>query len=374
MDCKKTVERRMKMKTISKMIFSMLVVFALFYPDSESHAATDKEGLQYLDINEVDPKPYYSWGDNPTITVLDNGLVLSVSEYKGDLTYTLGEFYEGEIYWTFPEAYDTGREPEILTLDDGELLEVHISHRSFDIYYNLGRFNEETNDIDWYSVGNFLVGTAKVGFDKLGLAQTFDGEIALTHKEFSPFIVAPYVMRVLEYTGDGDDRKIKDVFDETIDLGTQLSITDYRNASTSGTSGVLEVHQSDSLFNNHLYYRFGNIKPANGIGMNAPHRFDDHGKDPVALQLDNEIYLTMFEGTRGDNNPTWYRTGELSGAEIKWTSTTYSQFNGTNNDVVQLQNGLLLNVHKDPDGPSLRYVLGTWDYEAQRVWWWTNGL
>ncbi|MEW9503411.1 hypothetical protein [Jeotgalibacillus marinus] len=60
--------------------------------------------------------------------------------------------------------------------------------------------------------------------------------------------------------------------------------------------------------------------------------------------------------------------------DIKWTSSTFTQFNGTDNAVIQLQNGYLLNVHKDPNGPSLRYVIGTWDEEADRVWWWTNGL
>ncbi|MEW9503410.1 hypothetical protein [Jeotgalibacillus marinus] len=158
------------MKTISKLIISLFMMISIFNP-IESHAATNKIKLEYLDINEVDPKPYYSWGDNPSVTVLDNGLVLSVSDYLGDLTYTLGEYYNGEVYWTFPVAYDTGTDPSVITLDDGELLEIHFDPRGVDnIYYNLGRY--ENGKINWYSIGNKIVDTVQARDDNITVTQS----------------------------------------------------------------------------------------------------------------------------------------------------------------------------------------------------------
>ncbi|MEW9503339.1 hypothetical protein [Jeotgalibacillus marinus] len=336
------------MKTVSTFITSLLVLFYLFNP-IKSYASTDKVELDYLDINEVDPKPYYSWGDNPTITVLDNGLVLSVSEYKGDLTYTLGEFYEGEIYWTFPVGYDTGKNPSVTTMDNGDVIEIHMGPIFTSLYYNLGRY--EDGKINWYSIGNKYDSGRDPNITVLST-----GNIVSLQRDSgsynSSYVVGTY--------NDG-----------SINWDDQF----YRygnNSHTSGNASLTELNDGRILGshenNGNLEYIIGNL-----TNWNSPTIYEWYGRDPVSLQLDNGMILTMFEGTRGES-PTWYKTGELNGDEIKWTSSTFTQFNGTDNDVVQLQNGLLLNVHKDPNGPSLRYVLGTWDAEANRVWWWVNGL
>ncbi|MEW9503453.1 hypothetical protein, partial [Jeotgalibacillus marinus] len=61
------------------------------------------------------------------------------------------------------------------------------------------------------------------------------------------------------------------------------------------------------------------------------------------------------------------------GSSIEWTTNTYHQFDGKNNDVVQLQNGLFLNVHEDHDSDDINYVLGK--YDGERVDWdWTNDV
>ena len=124
-----------------------------------------------------------------------------------------------------------------------------------------------------------------------------------------------------------------------------------------------------------LWYKIGQYDTSVTGRMNwgQSFKYEDNGKDPVALQLDNDLILTMFEGTRG-NSPTWNRVGELEGDKINWTTNTYTEFNGRDNDVVQLKNGLMLNVHQSPDDDTLWYVLGRWKPESNRVVWWPENL
>ncbi|MEW9503409.1 hypothetical protein [Jeotgalibacillus marinus] len=344
------------MKRFSKLIIYSIMMISIFIP-IESYAATNKVELEYLDINEVNPNPYYSWGDNPAVTVLDNGLILSVSDYKGDLTYTLGEYYNGKVYWKFPEAYDTGKKPSITTLDNGDVMEVHQGNGFMSgLFYNLGRY-DENNNIDWYSVGNLL----NPLYGGESSIESVDGTQVIAFQ--NPYNEIEYIMGVYE------DRD----FQVKSEGHGGLSYFSVTPNITKVDNKIIDFHKS--YWNDGLWYTFAginhdyfNLSPRDSV------KFDDHGKDPVGLQLDNGIILTMFEGTRGGNSPTWYRTGELEDDTIRWTSSTFAQFDGTDNDVVQLKNGYLLNVHKDPNGPSLRYVIGTWDEEANRVWWWINGL
>lgn len=59
---------------------------------------------------------------------------------------------------------------------------------------------------------------------------------------------------------------------------------------------------------------------------------------------------------------------------MEWTTNTFNEFNGRQNDVVQLDSGFLLNVHQSPDDDSLWYVLGEFDEKLERVVWRTDTL
>ena len=133
---------------------------------------------------------------------------------------------------------------------------------------------------------------------------------------------------------------------------------------------ALETHRAE--WNNQIWYRMATLDFDEDYNVTTNWsdsiKIDEEGYHPVSLHLDNDLILTMWQETSSDK--TWYKTGELNGNEIEWTSGTVSEFKGKSNDVVQLKSGHLLNVHEDPDSNNLVYKLGRWKEESNRVVFW----
>ncbi|MEW9503396.1 hypothetical protein, partial [Jeotgalibacillus marinus] len=90
--------------------------------------------LQILEENNGNITGASDWlttGENPSITVLNNGLVLMVNDNGGKLEYKLGEYYDFRVYWTQAREYGGGN----------------------DLYYSLGRYTDKA--IHWYSKDNY---------------------------------------------------------------------------------------------------------------------------------------------------------------------------------------------------------------------------
>ncbi|MEW9503393.1 hypothetical protein, partial [Jeotgalibacillus marinus] len=139
------------MKTFTKILIALLMIFTLNTPVGAS-ASTENVTLEYLDIDELSSSDNYANGENPSITVLDNGLVVSVNDKDGKTSYQLGEYEDDQIFWTHPVEYGGGEKPTIATLTNGNIIEVH-EGGNHELHYNLGRY--EDGKIDWYSVNNY---------------------------------------------------------------------------------------------------------------------------------------------------------------------------------------------------------------------------
>ncbi|MEW9502892.1 hypothetical protein [Jeotgalibacillus marinus] len=337
---------------------SMLVPHEVSASEEKSAFKLGKEfGLEILSDVLVNPDPEYSRGNSPAITVLDNGLVVAIKEYDLKLYYQFGEYNDGKMYWSYPKEYDTGFSPTASTLPNGHIIDIHLGHYwKQKLFYNLGRYDEKTGEIDWYSVGNFYNEHAK----DPSMTVLANGDVLEVHENGSD------MSNNLYYNlGRYKDGKIEwNSLGNKYDAGRTPSITALDNGS------VLEVHKSQ--WNNGLWYSTG-TQNGNSFDFTDSSNYEDHGRDPVSLQLDNGLILTMFEGTRG-HHPTWNRMGQVNGDKIEWTTNTFTEFNGRDNDVVQLQNGLMLNVHQSPDDDTLWYVLGRWKPESNRVVWWPENL
>ncbi|MEW9503405.1 hypothetical protein, partial [Jeotgalibacillus marinus] len=346
------------------------------YDEEENRVDWRDNPLEYLDINEVSTDINYHRGEryidvlSPSITVLDNGLVLAVSytnhEVSGskDLWYQLGEYYDYQMYWTDPVQYDTGHRPSVATLPNGEILEVHDNHGN--LYFNRGKF--ENGEIDWFSIGN------KYDTGNSADVEILDnGDIVEVHQGG--------ILNETVYYNYGHQTENGSIWWDTIgekyDGGYRPNI-----ASLKG-GYVLETHVSNSKTNSHLWKNVGFTQNQTinwYSGENQKFEFND-SSNPVSLQLDNGFILTMFDNKK--TGTTWnYMSQLLSnigngplGQDYyhRWEGNTYSEFDGENNDVVQLQNGYLLNVHEVHDSDiGLRYVLGRYKYEqSNRVVWWT---
>ncbi|MEW9503428.1 hypothetical protein [Jeotgalibacillus marinus] len=68
----------------------------------------------------------------------------------------------------------------------------------------------------------------------------------------------------------------------------------------------------------------------------------------------------------------WQQIGTMNGDRDKiiWNAAPVHQLDGSRNDIVQLQNGLLLNVRQADYDNVLLYSLGEWDDETNQVVWW----
>ncbi|MEW9503437.1 hypothetical protein, partial [Jeotgalibacillus marinus] len=147
------------METFVKFFISLLLLFTLHTPVG-LYASTEEEQIEHLDINEVLSNDSYTMGENPAITVLDNGLVVSVQADENHLTYSLGEYNEDShsMYWTKSFQYGemiTGGNPSSISIDtlpNGDVIQVY---EFVDIiFYSLGRYEE--GKINWYSMNNYF--------------------------------------------------------------------------------------------------------------------------------------------------------------------------------------------------------------------------
>ncbi|MEW9503427.1 hypothetical protein, partial [Jeotgalibacillus marinus] len=134
------------MKKIIKLFMASLLIFTLYTPTG-SHAseASNEEGFAYTD------------GEDPSIAVLDDGLVVSVQLEENQLTYSLGEYKGnteyGYMHWNdsvpYGDIYNDEKPSSIsiATLPNGDVIQVY--ELLDKIYYSLGRYEE--GKINWYS-------------------------------------------------------------------------------------------------------------------------------------------------------------------------------------------------------------------------------
>ncbi|MEW9503418.1 hypothetical protein [Jeotgalibacillus marinus] len=317
------------------------------------------------------PDHGYASGNNPAITGLNNGLVVAIKDDGGHLSYQIGEYANDKMYWTVPVNYDTGKKPSVTTLPNGEIVEFHEDPTGKYLFYNLGRFDSISRSIDWYSVGNRYSTTVEnKTTPSVAVVGKNNPKLALAFNE----TFFPFSQRLLynQFSINGSYTSSDGNWGVMNSSGKNPSITPaHKYIPYQGDFyGAYEFHEDGSnVVYQYMSYVGGNLSP-NGI----THTYD-LGKDPVGLQLDNGKILTMFEGNRGDNNPTWHYTGDITGSNtISWSSSSVTEFNGQKNDVIQLNNGLLLNVHEDPNSNKLRYLLGRWEDAQNRVVWWTDDL
>ncbi|MEW9502167.1 hypothetical protein [Jeotgalibacillus marinus] len=326
-----------------------------------------REELRYLNTVETDPDPIYSRGYNPAVTVLVNGLVVAIKDYQGKLSYQVGEEKDGVMYWTYPEEYDTGKNASITTWQSYQVMEIHEGESVFDsnVYYNLGRYTDN-GSIDWYSVGNVYSTDAY----HPTITALYGAQFVVSHQN-----LFNNLYNGVAFYDSVETRDIKWVQQgNRYDTGRTPSLTAITPEFESPwivKTHVLEMHQSHA--NNGLWYRIANIPIKDGIEEWGPSVKFDNGHDPVAVQLNNGHILTMFEGASG-NNPTWNRIGKVVDDKIEWTTNTYTEFNGTKNDVVQLgsayvPNDFILNVRQSPDDNVLLYTLGKWNEGSKRIEW-----
>ncbi|NQZ10865.1 MAG: hypothetical protein HRT35_27245 [Algicola sp.] len=98
-------------------------------------------------------------GNHPAITLSKSGKIIITyhSSNKDKLCYKVGEFnYDTHtVNWLIEEkAYDTGKMPSIAITETNKLVEVHSNRAEKELYYCLGKLDEEHNNINWYSIGN----------------------------------------------------------------------------------------------------------------------------------------------------------------------------------------------------------------------------
>ncbi|MEW9503408.1 sialidase family protein, partial [Jeotgalibacillus marinus] len=142
------------MKMFIKLFFSLLLMVSIF---TETSYAKDEIEIQ---SNVAD---FYSYGKNPSITKLDNGLVISMVEGQTTdfLYYQLGEEKKGRVEWSDDQIqYAIGKEPSVTILGNGDVLTTYELRRPgtierIDLYYSIGRYKD--GKINWYSKDNLLI-------------------------------------------------------------------------------------------------------------------------------------------------------------------------------------------------------------------------
>ncbi|MEW9503338.1 hypothetical protein [Jeotgalibacillus marinus] len=316
----------------------------------------DGEEVWYIPNGDTDRD--FANGNDPSVAVLDNGLLVSIKELDGTLSYQIGEYKFDQIYWSSPVDYDTGASPSVTVLDNGLILEIHDSGNTLNnLHYNIGKY--ENGYINWYDQinNNYYDNGVEPSVTILD-----NGDILEVHRGGDPLNPNMYKMyyNLGRYTSDGRIHWYS--MGNNYDSGKDPYITTLQDGR------VLEVHGTSNLANDSLWYNLGSFEDGK-INWTKNEQFDGFGKDPLAIQLDNGSIFTIFEGTRGNNNPIWHRTGEMNGNEIKWTSSTENQLFGRSNSVVQLHDGTLLNVHKDPNNNTLWYQFGRFEPAQNNVVW-----
>ncbi|MEW9503430.1 hypothetical protein [Jeotgalibacillus marinus] len=309
----------------------------------------------------------YGVGENPSITVLDNGLVLSTKDHKGDLLYQLGEYIDGEMYWTDPVKYDTGKKPSVLSLGDGYVVDVHEGGIGF-IYYNLGRY--ENGEINWYSVGNHYVTHGDSYSPQIDILS--NGTIVNVYH--TSFFGVAYNLYYQHATFENGTL-------EWIDTSIASDFYDngnYPNIAVLKDDYILETHSGENSAD--LWYSIGKAQDYS-IDFISAEKYVSRMHRPVSLQLDNGYVLSMYTqaGNLEKYFPAYSQIATVQNEKLSWESWNgeerYTSFEGLDNDIVQLNNGLILNVHEErfnDEGrasDNIQYVLGKWSDDSKRVEW-----
>ncbi|MEW9501135.1 hypothetical protein [Jeotgalibacillus marinus] len=112
-------------------------------------------------ISSVSSNPHEEMAVNRSVTVMDDGgILISQESASGELYYVVGTYNGGRTLEWFDRSwtkYADGNNPSLTVLDDGQLVNVYEDQTSNNIYYQLGEFEEGV--INWsdkpihYSVG-----------------------------------------------------------------------------------------------------------------------------------------------------------------------------------------------------------------------------
>ncbi|MEW9502480.1 hypothetical protein, partial [Jeotgalibacillus marinus] len=331
-------------------------------PDSNIPPPTNLPQLEILDRFNVRGHSVYSTGKTPSITVLKNGLVLSVMEKDGKLNYQLGENYDFRMYWTGYIQYGEGKNPSIALLENGHIIEMHEGPNN-GLYYNLGEYTGD-NKINWYSKDNYYATGDKPNVTVLRGDGLWDSEVVVVNEGWGPFNDALYY----GYGTIDGGTTIDWVTDQS--RGRQYDKGHMPSVATLDNGLFLKSHKSQ--WNSHLWQSVNKLSSNFLPRVGDQYKYEPNGSNnPVSLQLNNGFILNMFDDRGSDK--AFFKTGTLnsSGESVDWTSPNVSDFEGENIDVVQLKNGYLLSVHEDPNSDSIRYSMGRYKYEgSNRVVWW----
>ncbi|MEW9502567.1 phosphatidylinositol-specific phospholipase C domain-containing protein, partial [Jeotgalibacillus marinus] len=294
-------------------------------------------------------------GKNNDVVQLNNGRLLNVHEDhdSDEIRYVLGIYDEEEkrVFWgepdrekpttTSPIQYDTGVDPSVTILDNGDVLEVHKSEWSHTLFYNLGRFKD--GKMYWYSTGN--------EYDKgrsPSVTTLANGDVLEVHRgEGSDtlwYTIGKYENGKIEWGGPS----IK------YDTGKAPSVTVLANGD------VLEVHRSN--WNNDLWYNIGKYK--NGkIEWEGSIKYD-RGRAPSVTVLANGDVLEVHQSDWNDD--LWYNIGKYRDGKIEWEgSIKYDK--GWNPSVAVLEDGKVLEVHSSEHADRLWYNIGK--YRNGKIEW-----
>ncbi|MEW9502893.1 hypothetical protein [Jeotgalibacillus marinus] len=328
------------MKTFSlltKLVLTTLLFLSAFIPNQVS-ASTENVELDILNIEDIDVNPdrNYARGNNPSISVLDNGLVIAIKDYQGKLSYQLGEYKNEQLYWTYPEEYDTGQNPSVTVLDNGHILEVHDTG-SGRLFYNLGRY--EDGKIIWYRVGKqYDTGRRP---DLITLSNGV-------------------VMEVHEGQLFGGGYYTFGRYDETYSTMNWFNVGNRYGGNIQETV-IAQLHDGDIInvaeefgrpSHIPLFYRIGSIG-SYSISWSPKTQYDNGYLPSIAVLLSGHI----LEVHTGNSTDAWYRLGKREGDEINWYTLGGNYSKGQNNDLAVLYNGVVVDVHEDGNG-TLWYNLG----------------
>ena len=96
----------------------------------------------------------YDTGSSPSVSINNNGIAVEVHQSDGpstDLWYHVGIINESgkTIDWGSSHKYDSGSRPSVTILDNGLIIEVHKSQTYSTLWYHIGQVNTASKTIDW---------------------------------------------------------------------------------------------------------------------------------------------------------------------------------------------------------------------------------
>ncbi|MEW9503182.1 hypothetical protein [Jeotgalibacillus marinus] len=109
----------------------VMVVNQVFNNDTDEYDIYYTTGqFENGDMNWSERSKYTDGaGSKPSITTVDDSVVM-VREYGTELHYSVGVIGETDVNWTLKGKYGEGHSPSITTLDNGDLLALHVEENA----------------------------------------------------------------------------------------------------------------------------------------------------------------------------------------------------------------------------------------------------